>query len=117
MAYVDINMLRLALRNILSNAIKFSHANSEVKMSTRKKGNSVCIIIEDSGIGMDKETVEKLLRGQMPQSKQGTSKEKGFGIGLHLTKDILAKNDGDFEIESEYGKGSTFYITVPEYLK
>ena len=116
-ALVDINMLRLALRNILSNAIKFSHPNSEVKISTKKKDNSICIIIEDSGIGMDKETVEKLLRGQMQQSKQGTNKEKGFGIGLHLTKDILSKNGGDFEIESEPGKGSTFYITVPEYLK
>ena len=111
--FADINMLKTILRNLLSNAIKFSFPQGEVIVNVTKSDNFAEIAIEDFGIGIKKENIEKLMTSHEYFSTYGTANEKGTGLGLNLCKDFVERNGGKINIESEEGKGTKIYFTLP----
>jgi len=113
----DKNMVKTILRNLISNAIKFTHKNGRVEVNTITNNNYVEISIKDNGIGMTKETMAKLFRIDANLSKPGTENEKGTGLGLFLCKEFVEKHGGKIWVESENGNGSTFKFTLPLDIK
>lgn len=111
--YADENLLGTVIRNLLSNALKFTNKNGRVKISAQPKYNEVVISVEDNGIGMDKEAINKLLNRKEFFTTFGTNHEKGSGLGFNLCKDFVERNGGKIWIDSASGKGSTFYFSVP----
>lgn len=103
-------MVNSALSNILSNAIKFTKKNGTINLNFKYENNKFYFIIQDSGIGMNEEEVHKLFRLDVHNSKLGTEKEKGTGLGLVLVKEFVEKNNGTIEVESKVGNGSKFTI-------
>ncbi|MGM0407445.1 MAG: sensor histidine kinase, partial [Bacteroidota bacterium] len=112
LVFADENMLRTSLRNILSNAIKFNKNQGKISIQINKKGNHTIIAIEDTGIGMDKTTKEKLFSYSGSHQFGGTSGESSSGLGLLLTKDFLDKNDIIVNVQSEIDKGTRFELTI-----
>ena len=113
--FADPDMISVVLRNLLHNAIKFTEKDGQIKITTEKTGlnqDSVVISITDTGVGMDKKTVEKLLDADEYISSRGTSGEKGTGIGFTLCKDFVRRNQGHIEIESEPGRGTTVRLIL-----
>jgi len=113
MAHADLNMVRLVMRNLVSNAIKFTPEGGTVEISSVNENNMVQISVSDTGIGMDKETLNALLANKQIKSRMGTGTEKGFGLGLQLCKDFIEKNGGKLDIKSETDKGSVFSFSLP----
>lgn len=106
-------MIRIVCRNLISNAIKFSNENGIIEVSSRiGDDHFLYMTVKDNGIGMSKETIEKVNAKQY-YNTTGTSYEKGSGFGLMLCRDLLNKAGGDLIIESEPGVGSTFTIKMP----
>ena len=112
----DKNMIRTILRNLISNAIKFTHKNGKVEIKSMIINNQVEISVSDSGIGMTKETSAKLFRIDANLSICGTENEKGTGLGLFLCKEFVEKHGGKIWVESEYGKGSVFKLVLPSTI-
>lgn len=113
LVFADSNMLQLVLRNLVSNAIKFSYENSEIIVTVNEINNSTVFCVSDNGVGISKENIEKLFRLDVQLTTDGTKKEKGTGIGLILCKEIVAKHHGNIWVESEVGKGSKFFFSFP----
>jgi signal transduction histidine kinase/ligand-binding sensor domain-containing protein len=109
----DLNMLKTILRNLISNAIKFTHKNGKVVLSAIIANNQAEMSVSDSGIGMTKETIDKLFRIDGNLSTRGTENEKGTGLGLLLCKEFVEKHGGRIWAESEPGKGSIFKFVLP----
>jgi signal transduction histidine kinase/ligand-binding sensor domain-containing protein len=109
----DRNMIRTILRNLISNAIKFTNKNGKVEVKAFVYDRSVEISVSDNGIGMSRETMAKLFRLDANLSTRGTENEKGTGLGLFLCKEFVEKHGGKIHIESESGKGSIFRFTIP----
>jgi signal transduction histidine kinase/ligand-binding sensor domain-containing protein len=109
----DKNMIKTILRNLISNAIKFTHKNGKVEVRAMIDNKQVEISISDSGIGMTNETMAKLFRLDANLSTRGTENEKGTGLGLFLCKEFIEKHGGEIGVESTVGEGSTFYFTLP----
>ncbi len=109
----DRNMIKTIMRNLLSNAVKFTHKNGTVEVSAIAGNDQVEISVADTGIGMTKETKERLFRLDANLSTRGTEDEKGTGLGLFLCKEFVEKHGGRIWVESEYGKGSTFRFVLP----
>ena len=101
-------MFAIVLRNFITNAIKFSHANSIVKITTGLIGDNVSVNVIDNGVGMNDELVKKLLEKLNYESEFGTKGEKGTGLGLIIAKDYIEQNGGNLGIESKTGAGSNF---------
>lgn len=112
-ARADAKMLETALRNIISNALKFTDPGGEVRVYATKQKDRIAIAIQDTGIGMDEKEAALLFDIRHDPSKIGRHQAKGTGLGLVLSKELMEKNHGDIRVESEKGKGSTFYITLP----
>lgn len=110
--FADENMLYSSLRNILSNAIKFNKAKGSVFLRINKKSNSIVIEIEDTGIGMNENTLSNLFQFNPNALKQGAQGEPSAGVGLFLVKDFLNKNDAQVSVDSTPGKGTIFTITI-----
>jgi two-component system, sensor histidine kinase and response regulator len=109
----DKNMIELVLRNLISNAIKFSHSGGTIELSSsRQKGYSQ-ICVSDNGTGMEPEIMATLFGTQSASSK-GTAGEMGTGLGLLLSKEFIEKNGGKIWVESTPNVGSKFYFSVPE---
>jgi len=108
----DYDILIIALRNIATNAIKYSNPGTNIYISSVKKGNEVLISLRDEGIGISKEKIAEILHDQT-DSTQGTQGEKGSGLGLFLVKELLQKSNAGLRIESGEGKGSTFTVMLP----
>jgi signal transduction histidine kinase len=106
-------MLRTILRNLITNAVKFTHKNGHVEVNAISSDDHVEIAVSDNGIGMSQETISKLFRIDANLSTRGTENEKGTGLGLFLCKDFVEKHNGKIWVESEEGKGSTFKILLP----
>ena len=102
----DENILRLALRNAVSNAIKFSTHDKSIDISLEEKNDKILLQVKDNGIGMTQQQLEKLYTLQV-SSTTGTEKEKGAGLGLKITKEMMDKMDAPFWIESHESKGTT----------
>jgi signal transduction histidine kinase/Tfp pilus assembly protein PilF len=114
MAYADSNTISLVIRNLITNALKFTNDHGEITLSAEAKGNEWIISITDNGVGMSAEALAKLFNKISPYSSRGTANEKGAGLGLILCKEFVEKNGGQIWAESEEGKGSTFRFTVPK---
>ncbi|AFL85380.1 signal transduction histidine kinase [Belliella baltica DSM 15883] len=108
--FADKQMIEISLRNLISNAIKFTKKGGAISCSASKDKGKIIISIEDNGIGMDSETLQRL-NEQTLISKIGTNNEKGTGLGLSLCKGYVEKNKGFLEIESEAGIGTKITLT------
>lgn len=111
--YADPNMIDTILRNLVSNAIKFTPQNGFVSISANVENESVVIKVKDNGIGMSSEDQHKLFRLDVHHTTKGTYNEKGTGLGLLLCKEFVEKHEGTIEVKSEIGEGSTFIIRIP----
>lgn len=109
----DLEMIKLILRNTLSNAIKFSHPNSAIEVSLFRENGFITISLNDEGIGMSQEEIDRLFVTTV-QSTPGTANERGTGIGLYITREFINLNKGQIKVESEKGKGSIVKISFPE---
>lgn len=110
--FADSEMLRLVLRNLIGNAVKFSRQGSEIEVNIETNGRNVLFSVRDHGIGIAEEAQKKLFSLEV-FSSPGTANETGIGIGLVLCKDFVERNHGRIWVESMEFKGSTFYFTLP----
>lgn len=113
----DINMLRIPLRNLIDNSIKFSYPGSTVNIDAIQNENNCKIIIKDFGIGISSQDIDKLFRIDIHHSSYGTNKEKGNGFGLILSRDCLSKIYGTIAVNSIQGFGSEFTVEIPNKYK
>jgi PAS domain S-box-containing protein len=114
MVVADNNMLHTIIRNLLSNAVKFTTKGGKVSLSAITLGDrSVEISVKDTGIGMNATIVDNLFSLDVHTNRKGTEGELSTGLGLMLCKEFVEKHGGKIRIESEEGKGSTFYFTIP----
>ncbi len=111
-AWADGNMISLVIRNLVSNAIKFSPSGGHIVVGTVASGNTSGLFVQDSGTGIDAMTFEKIQSNQV-YSTRGTQNEKGTGLGLTLCKEFLGRNGGTLTIESSQRKGSKFSFRLP----
>ncbi len=112
---VDVNMIGSVIRNILSNAIKFTNENGIVKITSEYQENGdISIIIADNGVGMTQDVLANLFIIETHSSTFGTNNEKGTGLGLLICKEFIDKNNGKIVVESKVGEGSKFTITFPK---
>lgn len=116
--FADKAMISTVLRNLISNAVKFTKPNGNIIISTMKKNNELVISVNDNGVGVPKSTINKLFKIDENISTPGTQNEKGTGLGLILCKDFIEKHGGKIWVESDSddcrgGKGTTFYFTIP----
>lgn len=111
----DRTMMLAVLRNLLVNAVKFSHPAGVVHVTSRAQGDRVEIAVTDHGIGMERAQVAELLRaGSGGQgSRPGTRGEQGTGLGLTLVRELVLRHGGDLRVQSEVGRGTTVSFTVP----
>ncbi len=112
--HADKSMIETVIRNLLTNAVKFSHTGGDVKLDASEKEEEVTVLVEDNGIGMDEQTVKNILEDNAILSTRGTNDEKGSGLGIEICKEFVKSNKGKFSVESESGKGSIFYFTLPK---
>lgn len=115
--WADKLMLQTIVRNIISNAIKFTNEGGLVVVGSNQTADSTEITIDDNGVGMSQETIDKILSSTELNSTKGTSGEPGTGMGLIISKEFIQRHKGTFNIESTIGKGSSFIITLPRYKK
>lgn len=115
--FADVNSVRTILRNLVSNGIKFTKENGSVAISAYQKDNFVQVSVQDSGVGIGQENIDKLFRIDKNYTTQGTNKERGTGLGLILCKELVEKNGGKIWVESEFGKGTKFNFTLPAAKK
>jgi signal transduction histidine kinase len=113
--FADKAMITIVVRNILSNAIKFSEVSSCVNISVKESANTIKMAIRDQGMGMMPEELNKLFKQEESTQNIGNSLEKGAGIGLLLCKDLMDKNNGKISVESVQGEGSVFYLELPKH--
>lgn len=111
--HADVDMLRTILRNLISNAIKFTHENGQIILRADQQDADIIITVSDNGIGMGQEVVSKLWQISEHYTSPGTKGEKGTGLGLMLCKEFVEKHSGRIWVESEVGKGSDFKIALP----
>ncbi|MCK9312043.1 MAG: PocR ligand-binding domain-containing protein, partial [Bacteroidales bacterium] len=114
--YADINIMKTIVRNLISNAIKFTPKGGNIEISTKMtKEDEVEISIKDSGIGMGPEILKNLFRLDVSTCRKGTENESSTGFGLLLCKEFIEKLGGKISVESECGKGSNFHFSLPKY--
>lgn len=113
-AYADEVMVNTIFRNLLSNAIKYSKRGGTIIIDAERQEDFIQVSFTDHGIGMDREIQEKLFKLGEQVTMLGTENETGTGLGLILCKEMVELNGGKIWFESEPGKGSTFYITLPK---
>ena len=109
----DKDQLNLVIRNLISNALKFTPDQGKIILDCQLEGKRAVITITDTGIGMDDETLNKLFKKNIHYTTSGTRGEKGSGLGLLLCYEMIQKNDGKLWVESKPGKGTIFYIALP----
>lgn len=109
----DRNILNMVLRNLLSNALKFSHEGGLIQIVVKITSDSLLLQVIDEGVGMSEETISSLLDPKSTISQDGTVEEKGTGLGLALCRDYLKQAGGLLTIESTLKKGSTFSVVLP----
>ncbi len=111
--YADPDMLILILRNLMSNAIKYTPKGGTIHVSGRSDSTGVELIVLDTGIGIPEAWLDGLLQVNKAYKRQGTEKEAGPGLGLLLVHGLVRKNNGKIWVQSEEGKGSSFHIQLP----
>lgn len=116
MVQADGNMLNTVMRNLISNAIKYTNKAGVINVYGNERDKAIEIAVEDNGVGIHKDVIDKLFKVEHKVSSPGTNDERGTGLGLILCKEFIEKHGGRIWLSSELGKGSTFYFTIP-YLK
>jgi signal transduction histidine kinase/tetratricopeptide (TPR) repeat protein len=111
--YCDAGMMSTAIRNLISNAIKYTPDNGRVSIYFDAIEDQYTISIKDTGIGISKDRIENLFTVGNNKSTPGTRQEHGTGLGLVLVREFIERHGGTIEVESEEGKGTTFIITIP----
>lgn len=112
MVYADADMIRVVLRNLISNAIKFTPEGKNIHISGQVKGAFLEICVQDTGIGIPEKDQHKIF-SNIYYSTSGTQNEKGCGLGLPLSKDFVELNKGCIWFKSQAGQGTSFFFTVP----
>jgi signal transduction histidine kinase len=112
-AFGDIDMINLVMRNLITNAIKFTGENGLVSVHSTTENNNRIIAIQDNGVGMSLENMKKLFNQHLHPTTKGTANEKGTGLGLILCKDFITRNGGNIWVESTKNKGTTFFFSLP----
>jgi CheY-like chemotaxis protein len=111
--FADIDMLKVVLRNLVSNAIKFTNSGGVINIAAERTDSGITISVSDNGIGIPPDNLAKLFDISEVISTRGTAKETGTGLGLLLCKEFVEKHGGKIWVESELGKGSDFKFTLP----
>jgi signal transduction histidine kinase len=111
--FADISMLKTILRNLVTNAIKFTNKGGTIKINAEENSENVTISVSDNGIGITPDKLTKLFNISHRQTTRGTEKECGTGLGLILCKEFVDKHSGNISVESECGKGTNFKFTLP----
>ncbi|MBW2998739.1 ATP-binding protein [Candidatus Woesearchaeota archaeon] len=113
----DENLLKTVIRNLISNAIKYTTRNGMVTIHAEKNNLETIVSVKDTGIGMSENEIENLFQIDKIYSKPGTNKEKGSGLGLILCKEFVEKHEGKIWVESELEIGSVFSFCIPKILQ
>lgn len=114
--YADHHILQSVIRNILSNALKFTQRNGTIKIQAKEYKKSILISITDTGIGMEAKILDNLFKLGVKTNRNGTENEPSTGLGLILCKEFVEKHGGKIWVESEVDKGSTFYFCFPHAI-
>ncbi len=112
--FADANMLLTILRNLVSNAIKYTNYGGKVTVSVKKQIETVTFQVKDNGVGIEKDILVNLFKIGKEYTSPGTDEEKGTGLGLFICKDFIERHGGTLNIASEPGKGSVFSFTIPD---
>lgn len=115
--FADQAMINTVLRNLISNAIKFTKPGGAIVLEVTEEKNKFTVSVNDNGIGIPKDLIGKLFRIDENFSTHGTANESGTGLGLILCKEFVEKHGGKIWVESEEGKGSTFYFSLPDQAR
>lgn len=113
MVFVDKDMMATVLRNLISNAIKFTNTGGEIVISVDQSVDKLIVTVSDNGVGIRMDAMDKLFIIEKSYSTIGTNDEKGTGLGLILCKEFIEKHGGNIWAESEFGKGSKFHFSIP----
>lgn len=113
----DKSMLENVIRNLISNAIKFTNTNGMIIIKVDMNEHNVFVSVKDNGVGISEEDIDNLFIHEINNTTLGTNKEKGTGLGLLLCKDFVEKHNGKLTIESEPGKGATFSFNIPKKIE
>lgn len=112
--FADKKVVSTVLRNLISNALKFTNNNGVIELETKDLGVEIAVSITDNGIGISEENLAKIFQIEIHHTTIGTNQEKGTGIGLILCKELIEKHGGKIWVESQLGKGSKFIFTLPK---
>ena len=115
--FADIDMIKTVLRNLVSNALKFTNNGGTISVSSEENSENVTISISDNGVGIKAENITKLFNISEVITTKGTAEETGTGLGLLLCKEFVEKHGGKIWVESEVGKGSVFKFTLPIFTQ
>jgi signal transduction histidine kinase len=115
--YADENMMQSIFNNLVTNAIKFTNRNGQIILSSTKMEDMVRFSVKDNGVGMDEKQKSLLFGMNKSFTTPGTTNEKGSGLGMILCKDFIEKHSGEIWVESNSGKGSEFFFTIPVISK
>lgn len=113
--FVDLDSLKIVLRNLLDNAIKFSNEKGKISIFAQETNPDYCqLVLEDTGFGMDEKTIQEILKDDELLAKKGKSETIGTGLGMQLCKQMVKKNGGIIQIESALHKGTKIMLTFPK---
>ncbi len=113
-AYCDLNAIKTVIRNLITNAIKFTPVGGTISVYTIDLGDEVQVVIQDTGVGIKPEDLEKLFQIDTYHSTKGTDQESGTGLGLTLCREFVELNKGKIWVESTLGVGSKFVFSLPK---
>jgi signal transduction histidine kinase len=117
-AYADYTMVDTIIRNLLSNALKFTDTGGTIEVSAHQPTEDVVeIAVSDTGTGMSQQCIDNLFQIDAKSTRTGTAGEEGTGLGLILCKELVEKNGGTIRVASEVGKGTAFTFSLPPYKK
>lgn len=118
LVHADLQMTNTILRNLIGNALKFTHTNGHIALSLKEKGDHIEFSITDNGTGISSEVQDQLFNLKMENEPSlGTNNEKGTGLGLVICKELITLNNGAIGVESKLDKGSRFWFTLPKIKK
>jgi len=108
-------MVKTVFRNLISNAVKFTHNNGKIEILSSIVGDKIEFSIKDNGVGISDENLKNFVENKEMTATFGTNNEKGSGLGLMLCRDFIVKNGGDFSVDSTQNKGTTFTFSLKRF--
>jgi signal transduction histidine kinase len=114
--FADRNMLNTILRNLITNALKYTNKGGVIKIRAYSQDNNIIVSVIDNGVGIEPAIMDNLFNIRQKVSTVGTERETGTGLGLLLCKEFIEKHGGEIWVDSELGKGSEFKFTLPKYI-